>query len=253
MPIIRTAERSTETRINGFRLRPRGLLRQPGAAPEFIAAGLAVTSTTTGSPAWPTRHQAGDLAILVVETSGADATIAPSGWSHVAGSPVVDVADATGSKLQVLWRFATSDQEANASIADPGDHITSRIFTFRGVRRDVAPGRAYATDTKTTASGIVTWPAISTIAPNSLVLCIASRADDTAGTTVFSAFSNANLTNLAEAGEAGSVSGDGGGFVLNYGTRAVIGNIGTSSGTMTVSSTNALITLALEPSLALPA
>lgn len=253
MPIIRTAERSAETRINGFRLRPRGLLRQPGAAPEFIAVGTATTGTGGISPAWPARHQAGDLAILVVETSGADATVAPSGWTHVAGSPVVDIADATGSKLQVLWRFAASDQESAATVADPGDHATGRIFTFRGVRRDVVPGRAYATDTKTTAGTSVTWPAITTIAPNSLVLCIASRADDTSGTTVFSAFANANLTSLAEAGEAGSVSGDGGGFALNYGTRAAIGNIGTSTGTMNVSTTNALITLALEPSLALPA
>jgi hypothetical protein len=70
---------------------------------------------------------------------------------------------------------------------------------------------------------------------------------------VFSAFTNANLTSVAEAGEAGTVSGDGGGFVLNYGTRAAVGSTGTSSGSMSASLTNALMTVALEPSLALPA
>lgn len=258
MPIQRTAERSSNQQITGFRLRESGVLRQPAAAPVFIAAGTGVGNTTAVNINWPTAAfggnlQAGDLGILVVESSGADATTTPSGWTHITGSPIVDIADATGSKLNVLWKFASSYQEAQFSLADAGDHTVGRIFTFRGVRSDVAPGRASATDTKTVASGIVTWPAITTVAPNSLVICIASRPDDTASTTTFSAFSNANLTGLTEAGEYGNIAGDGGGFVLNYGTRAAIGNIGTSTGTMSVSVTNALITFALEPSLALPA
>lgn len=253
MPVFRTAERSNEFKTLGFCLRRSGLVAQVGAVPKYIAAGTAATGTGAGSIAWPTRHQKGDLAILVVETSGGDSTISASGWSHVTGSPITDIADATGSKLQVLYKFAATDQEANATFADPGDHFVGTIFTFRGTRQDIAPGRASATDTKSVASGTVTWPAITTLSPNSLVLCIASRPDDVATTTIFGAFSNANLTSVAEAAEAGTISGDGGGFVLNYGTRAAIGNIGTSSGSMTVSLTNAVITLALEPSLALPA
>lgn len=253
MPIIRTAERSTEQQVTGFRLREAGVFKQPPDAPIFISVGTAVTSTAAVTVAWPTRHQAGDLGILVLEASGGDSTITPSGWQHIGGSPVVDVADATGSKLSVLWKFAASDQEANFSIADPGDHILARVYVFRNVRTDVSPGRASATDTKTTASGIVTWPAISTVAPNSLVICVASRPDDSSSSAVFGAFSNANLSSLGEAGESGSASGDGGGFVLNYGISASVQNIGTSTGTMTVSVTNALITFALEPRLALPA
>lgn len=253
MPITRTAERSTNQKVTGFRLRESGVLRQAGAVPEYIAAGTGVSSLTTATPQWPTRHQSGDLGILIVESSGGDATSTPSGWAHITGSPIVDIADATGSKLNVLWKFATSDQEAGASLSDAGDHVTGRIFTFRGVRTDITPGRANATDTKAVASTSVTWPAITTVSPNSLVICIASRPDDSASTTVFSAFTNANLTSLAEAAETGSVTGDGGGFVLNYGTRAAIGNIGTSTGTLSTSLTNALITFALEPSLALPA
>lgn len=253
MPITRTAERSTNYQVNGLRLRRSGVLSAVGPAPEFIAVGTAAAGTGAISPAWPARHQAGDLGLLVLESSGGDSTVTPSGWVHVTGSPVVDIADATGSKLSVLWKFAASDQESTASVSDPGDHALARIYSFRGVRSDVAPGRASATDTKTVASGIVTWPAITTVSPNSLVICVASRPDDVASTTTFAAFSNAGLTSLAEAGEAGTASGDGGGFVLNYGTRAAIGDIGTSTGTMTVSVTNAVITFALEPSVALPA
>jgi hypothetical protein len=253
MPITRTAERSRNTEINGLRLRRIGRSGSVPEAPIFIAVGTAATNTGAVNVSWPTRHIEGDLGIMVIEASGGDSTVTPAGWIHVEGSPVVDIADATGSKLMVLYRFALSDAEAFVTVPDPGDHSLSRIFSFRGVRQDIAPGRAFATDTKNVASTSVTWPAISTLSPNSLVLCIASRPDDVSSTAIFSAFTNANLTGVAEASEAGSTGGNGGGFVLNYGTRAAIGDIGASSGAMTVSLTNAVITLALEPSLALPA
>jgi hypothetical protein len=190
---------------------------------------------------------------MVIEASGDDATVTPSGWTHINGSPVVDVSDATGSKLMVLWRIATSDRMSASTVPDAGDHGVARIFVFRGVRQDITPGRAYATDTKTVASTSVAWPAITTLSPNNLVLCIASRPNDVSLASYFSDFTNANLASVAEAGEAGSANGNGGGFVLNYGNRAAIGDIGASSGVMTVSVTNAVMTIALEPSLALPA
>jgi hypothetical protein len=253
MPIIRTAERSKNTQVNGLRLRRIGRSGRVPEAPIFIAVGATATSTSAVSISWPTRHIAGDLGIMVIEASGGDSTVTPTGWIHVEGSPVVDIPDATGSKLMVLYRFALNDAESSVTVPDPGDHSVSRIFSFRGVRQDLAPGRAFATDIKNVASTSVTWPAISTLSPNSLVLCIATRPNDASSTAIFSNFTNTNLTDVAEAREAGTVSGDGGGFVLNYGTRAALGDIGTSTGSTTESLTNAVITLALEPSLALPA
>jgi hypothetical protein len=253
MPVFRTAERSQAFQTNSFRLRRTAIARQMRTAPFFVDAGASVANTATSNISWPTRHQAGDIGIMVIEASGDDSTVTPSGWAHLTGSPVVDVADSTGSKLMVLWRRATNDIQPSVTVPDPGDHHVARIFVFRGVRQDVAPGRAYATDTKPVASTSITWPAITTLAPNSLVLCIASRPNDAFETSFFSAFTNANLSATAEAGEAGTTTGNGGGFVLNYGTRAAMGNIGTSTGTTTISLTNAVMTLALEPSLVLPA
>lgn len=253
MPITRTAERSTNYQVNGLRLRRSGLVSAVGPAPAFIAVGAQSANTVAFTVAWPARHQAQDLGILVLETSGDDSTVTPSGWKHISGSPVVDIADATGSKLQILWKFAASDEESSVSVVDPGDHGIARIFVFRGVRSDIAPGRVSATDTKTAASTSVTWPGVTIVSPNSTIICVATRPDDSSSTTAFSAFANADLTGVAEAGEGGSTAGNGGGFVLNYGTRAAIGSVGTSTGTMTVSVTNAVITFALEPSVALPA
>lgn len=253
MSIIRTYERSANTLTNRFTLRPTGVLRQWPAAPTYVGTGSVTGTINAATVGWPTSGvKDGDLGIMVVESSGADADVTASGWTPVTGSPVVDIADATGSKLSVLWKFAESTSPASATTSDPGDHVVARIYAFRGVST-VNVGTITATSTKTPSSTSVSWPDLTTRSPNNLILCIASRPDDTTSTTTFSAFANANLTGVAEAAEGGTTNGDGGGFVLNYGAKATMGAIGTSTGTSSVSVTNALLVLALEPSLALPA
>lgn len=252
MSIIRTLDRSTEREVNAFKLRASGVLRAwPSQAPSYVGIGTAAVSSTTASVAWSTATVVGDLGILVVESSGGDAAASASGWTHFAGSPVVDIADATGSKLSVLWKFAESNSPASASLADAGDHVLARIAVFRNVT--ATPGKVTATDAKTTASTLVTWPSVTTTSPNNMVVLVASRPDDASGTTVFSTFVNANLSGAAEAGEAGTTTADGGGFAIYYGSKATIGATGTSTANMTVSVTNALFVVALEPSVALPA
>lgn len=251
MSIIRSLDRSSAYAVNGFKLRSAGVLNAWPAAPVYVGVGAAATSTTTSNVAWATNAKAGDLGVLAIESSGADATATAAGWTHFPGSPVVDIADATGSKLNIMWKFAESDSPASASVDDAGDHVISRMAVFRNVSS--VPGRITVTDTKTAASTSVTWPSITTGSPNNMVVFVASRPDDNSSQAVFSAFTAAGLTSPAEAGEAGAVSGDGGGLVICYGTRAAMGSIGTSTATMSVSVTNALFVVALEPSLALPA
>jgi hypothetical protein len=122
-----------------------------------------------------------------------------------------------------------------------------------GVRPSIAPGRAVTTDTKTSASANITWPSIETLAHNSRVVYIASRPDDSSSTSVFTFFTNASLTETAAAGEAGTVSGNGGGFALFVGTKATPGSTGTATANLSASVTNAMMVLALEPTNELPA
>lgn len=251
MSIFRSLDRSTQYQANGFRLRSSGVLKSWPAAPLYVGIGGATSSGTSTNLSWATGTRQGDLGILVVESSGADDTATASEWTHFPGSPVVDIADATGSKLNVLWKFAESDTPATTSVADPGDHLIMRMAVFRNV--SAIPGRITATDTKTTPSTSVTWPSITTPSPNNMVVFVASRPSDSADTGAFSAFTAAGLTNAAEAAEGGGTSGNGGGFVICYGTRAAMGSIGTSTATTNVSVTNALFVVSLEPTVALPA
>ena len=254
MSTFRTADRSGQLKVNGLRLRRSGTVPPTPSAPSFVAAGTAIAGTTGAlTVVWPTLAIAGDLGILVHKTSGGSASIsAPSGWAAFTGSPVVDIADATGSKLSVFWRFAQSNAEANVTTTGVADHSLARIYVFRGIRPSIAPGRAITTDTKVVASPNITWPSISTLAHNSRVLYIASRPDDSAATNVFTFFTNANLINTAALGEAGTTNGNGGGWGVFWGTKETPGAAGTATANLSVSVTNSMMVLGLEPTVELP-
>lgn len=220
------------------------------AVPTFGAAGTAPSSGSTLAPSWPT-HSAGDLGLLILEQSGADTThdLSAQGWEHVSGSPVVDVADATGSKLSVLWKIAASGAESGPSIPDGGDHIIGRIITVVGAHAS-SPIHAVATDTKTTASTTYTYPSVTTSVADCAIVLVASRPNDSSSTTAFGTPSGGTLDtigDLASSPEAGTTVADGGGFTVGWGTKLTAGATGNPSGTIAVSVTNAYIVMAIQP------
>lgn len=195
---------------------------------------------------WPT-HLANDIGVLVVETDGAGTNMAtPTNWNLIQG-PITDVASAAGSKLYAFWRRAASNAEGSVSVPDSGDHQIARIYTFRGALQGSSPIDVSTSSTKTTASTTVTIPAVTTTVANTLVVWIVSRPDDTTSTTHFPVATFAGLTGVAEAAEAGSNAGNGGGFTLQYGREATAGSTGTGSiSSLAASTTNSIIVFALE-------
>ncbi len=214
------------------------------AAATFQAVGAQVKGTTEVNPVWP-AHIVNDIGIMVVETGGEGTAITASGWTHIAGSPVTDVATIAGSKLNILWKRAASNAEATVATNDSGNHQIARIYTFRGVIETGNPWDVVATGIKTTASLTATAPSVTTTVANTLVLLIVGRPDDTNSVTHFQAFTNASLGTITERGEAGSNVGHGGGFILTTGTKAATGAIGTSVSTKAVSTTDTYMTIAL--------
>jgi hypothetical protein len=254
MSILRTAERSANLRTNGFK--PRVSYRIPPipAAPGFRGAGTAVGGTTgTISVGWPAGASIGDLAILVVEASGNSSDFNISGWNHFSGSPLVDLASTSGSKLSVMWRRVTSASEANVTVPATNDHTIASISVFSGVRGDINPGRSIVSGAKTTATATITWPSLDALAHNSEIIYVASRPDDNSSTTVFSLFANANLTDVGQASQAGTTNGNGGGFVVYYGTKTEPGGTGEATANLAAFLTNAYMVIGLEPSVAIPA
>jgi hypothetical protein len=216
-------------------------------APTFQAAGTAVASTGTSvSAAWPT-HLADDIGLVVIETSGNSATLTPpTGWAAIPGTPVTDVATTAGSKLHVWWKRAASSAEGSVATGAATDHIVARLYTFRGCITTGNPWNVTTTGTKTTASTTATVPALVTTLDDTLITMIVGRPDDSSSTTHFGVPVNANLTGLADRGEAGTANNNGGGFVLSTGIDATPGNTGTSTLTKTVSTTDTYVVLALK-------
>lgn len=220
--------------------------------PNFQAVGAqqANTAALTGATAvaWPT-HVAGDIGLLVIETSGEGTTLSittPTGWQAVPGSPVTDLATIAGSKLQVWWKRAASAAEGAVTVPDSGDHQIARIFTFRNCIATGNPWDVTTTGNKTTASTTATVPAVTTTVADTLITMIVSRPNDNNSTTHFGVPVNANLTGLGEGGEAGSTQGNGGGFVVSYGVKTTAGNTGTSTLTKIASTTDAYMVIALK-------
>ena len=245
MPILRTRDRSSRSTLNNFRLRPVSVLQTWPAVPTFVGS-TGSQSTGSASVGWPTGTVAGDFAILIVETSGDEAFAAPSGWTAVSGSPVIDVADATGSTLSVFYRTAPTGL-ASTTLAASVDHKVFQIATFNGVSTTAVLN--VVTGTKTTASTSLTFPSYTVPSKNNLVLFIASHPVDI-GTAQFSAMTNSNLTSITNRINTSTTNGNGGGFCLYTGISANFGLIGTSTATVATSCTNACMVLALEPSIA---
>lgn len=220
--------------------------------PNFQAVGAqqANTAALTGATAvaWPT-HVTGDIGLLVIETSGDGSTVSiatPTGWQAVPGSPVTDIADATGSKLQVWWKRAASAAEGAVTVPDSGDHQIARIFTFRNCIATGDPWDVTTTGNKTTASTTALVPSVTTTVADTRIVMIVGRPNDNGSTTHFSPPVNNSLSNPEEHGEAGSTQGNGGGFVVSSAVKLVAGSTGLTAITKIASTTDTYMVIALK-------
>lgn len=214
-------------------------------APTYVGAGAIAQGRDALNVAWPAGHRPRDLALLIIQGSGQDATANLSGWAHVSGSPLVDVATNAGSKFQLLWRRASSSTEADAALPDLGDHTIACIVVIRGGDLGASPFTAVTTAIKSSGSGTTTLPAITTTVPDTLVVGLASRPNDSANASF--SLSNPDLTAFSEQLDTGTTQGNGGGFGLWTGVRATPGTVAGSSGSQNPSTTNCCISLAVAP------
>lgn len=217
------------------------------SAPQFLAAGPVVSDSRRVTVSWPAGHRIRDLGLLILETATGDATVTLTGWTHVAGSPLVDVSGAAGSKFQLLWKYAASNAEPDVSIPDGGDHSLACIAVLRRGPLGGLPFSAVASAIKTSGSTLATLPSVQVSVPNTLVLLLCSRPNDNNSTSTYGEPVNAVLTQLVKRLEGGSSQGNGGGFALFTGVMPTPGTVPATTASQTVSTTNACFSLALPP------
>jgi len=195
---------------------------------------------------WP-AHQAGDIALLFVETQGSQAVSFSNaqGFQAVPDSPQSVNNPQSGTRLSVFWARATSGAMPSPQIADPGNHVYAVILTYRGVVSTGNPWDATAGGNNTGMNTTVTVPGVTTTVPDTLIVQAVTRQTDS-GAAFVSNQSNANLTGIAERFDDGTTSGNGGGIGVWDGVFAGPGATGDTTATVS-NSVNAYLTIALRP------
>ena len=214
-------------------------------APAYVGAGAIAQGRGALTVTWPAGHRPRDLALLILQGSGQDDTADLNGWSHVDGSPLEDVGGKSGSTFQLLWKRASSSAEPALALPDLGDHTIACIALFRGGPPGGSPFSLVTTAIKCSGSGTTTLPALTTSVPDTLVVGLASRPNDSANASF--SLSNAALTELTEQLDVGTTQGNGGGFGMWTGTRVTPGVVAGSSGSQNPSTTNCCFSLAIPP------
>lgn len=160
---------------------------------------------------WPSGHQADDVGFLVIETAAAGSTLTPSGWTHVTGSPV----SASGMKLNVLYKRATSSSESFVTTGDSGDHQHAAMFVIRGVAKTGVPWSEIGiTSIDGSASADFAGGEL-TYKNGDLVVAAVGHSYDAIPTAIFSGW-NFGAGSATEACDYNSDVGDGGGVALAY-------------------------------------
>jgi hypothetical protein len=133
---------------------------------------------------------------------------------------------------------------SNPSITPAANHSAAVIVTVRGAIADGDPVEVFGYTNKSSASTSVTWPAVTTVTNDCLIMNIGTRDNDAAGAALSSS-ANASLSSVTEGCDDGTTDGNGGGIFTVTGGLATAGSSGSTTATVT-SSVNSLLTIAIR-------
>ena len=221
--------------------------------PWIVGAGQLTATTTALTPNKPTIN-ADDIWLCVVETANQSLSLTTSNnFAQITNSPQgTGTAGGTTATLLAVYYVRATGSQASPVFADPGDHTIGRIIVVRGCIASGNPVNISAGDVASSASTSVTIPGATTTADNCLVLAIVSSVTDTA-TSQASGWTNSNLASLVEEIDNWNTTGNGGGFAIASGVKAIAGSYGSTTATLATSSVQGRISLALTPGDTYPA
>lgn len=199
----------------------------------FVNKSAFASGTAALSVGAVTGVVANDLILLYVESAN-QAITTPTGFTIVPSSPVSTgtAAAAGGVRLSVFYAFATG-ADTTTSVADSGDHTNAIKIAYRGVDSVTPFDATSTTGIKTPASTSSSFPSITTVSGNSLIVHASALDLDAASTATTGTPTNANLTGLIERHDQTVTSGLGGGLVIIDGTKVTAGATGATTATVT--------------------
>jgi hypothetical protein len=224
-----------------FALKPRVSTR-----PYVLSHGALTSGTGAISPAVPPGYAAGDTFVMPVESAN-QAIAAPAGWNEFTNSPQgTGAAGAAGGvRLGAFWRIATASESA-PTIADTGDHTGAQIICIRGAD----PAEATAGDVEASASTTATFPGVTTLGDERLLLHLLAHDTDALTSRRVSGWSNSTLQFVAEVTDDVYATASGGGLAIAAGGMNTAGAIGSTTATLLSSVVQGRMTLAFPPAAA---
>jgi len=202
--------------------------------PTIVAVGAITSGTGALTIALPTGWIRNDILIAIIATANQNPSPNPATNWNIVSNPPTGFGSAGlsgGLKLHVWWKRAEVG-EGTLAFADSGDMQIGRMIAIRGCRGG-DPWDASGTSNTTSAGTAVSWPDITTLTANSLIIGALGGDRDVASTADMSAVTNTNLASITDRMENWVLAGTGGGIYMFTGTNAATGAIGASTGTIT--------------------
>lgn len=219
------------------------------AAPTFVVGGPVAAGAGAITPSPGAGRIANDIDLLFVETANQAVSLStPAGFSLLTSVGVGTAAGADGTRLTVFWR-RWNGVAGSPTVADSGDHQIAVIVSYRGAITTGNPWDVFGTNFQTPATTAGSVSGVTTTVVNTrIVIASAGSLPDAITTGIqFSAWTNANLTGIAERVDVTRNPGNGGSIGIADGVRAVAGATGATTFTTATSATKANVKIALRP------
>ena len=205
--------------------------------PAIRSTGVLAAGTGDITPVLGT-HAAGDTIVLFV-TTDTDTLTAPTGYT-IRGKTFL-----TGQVIALMVRdtYAASGAESNPTITDPGNFCAAVALAIQDADKDKITIAGSSVQGSPLSS---TTPSFASVLDDSLILMAAAWNIDNAGPLATSA-TNADVTGLAEAFDAGTLDGNGGGLTVYAGTKADAGSIRQTDFVLSSGANTSTLALAIAP------
>lgn len=214
------------------------------AIPTFVAAGTQGAGAGAVVPGLPAGAQADDILVLGVDSNSSQPAAAPTGYTQFPDSPQ-DVGGLGSACLSVFWK-RHSGSETDPTVADTGNHTNAVIIAIRGCITTGDPFDVTAGNVQVGVSTTVTIPGDTTTVADCLIVALATHSTDTL-TAQFSAWANADLSDVTERVDNSTDAGGGGGIGIATGGKATAGAYGNTTATLATSSEQGRMSIALKP------
>lgn len=216
---------------------------------EHVATGAVASGTAAITPALPTGILTDDVLLLFLETANQAITIpTPNGgtWTEVTGSPqgTGTAAGTSATRLTCFWSRYNGTQGAPTT-SDSGDHQVGVIVAYRGCVTSGNPWDVTSSGVEATSDTSWSITGATTTVANCRVVIAGARMNDAAGAH-FSAWTNADLSDIQERFDDGTTQGNGGGIGIADGLKATAGAYGATTVTNATTTVKAFLTIALK-------